>query len=202
MGTLCKRSERLVEGVKGFMKNFGLLFLILGAGFICYFYYEYESATSGVMEIEDEREAFKRELDRNHFEHGEEIAVLKVPVLEKQYITYWGTDDDSLDQGVGMHDSEWTSPPDEGRHTLLSGHRDTVFRELGDLQEGDEMIVDYNGVSYTYIITDIWITSAEDTSVVVDKDQPTLTLSTCYPFYLLGAAPDRYIIEAELSAIT
>ncbi|SES07855.1 class D sortase [Salipaludibacillus aurantiacus] len=181
------------------MKKLGLFFLILGAVFIGNFFYEYQSATSGVMKINDERETPSQELDRNHLEPGEEIAVLKIPVLDKQYLTYWGTENDALDQGVGMHESEWTGPPDEERHTLLSGHRDTVFRELGDLQEGDKMIVDYNGISYTYMISDIWITSAEDTSVVVDKDQATLTLSTCYPFYLLGAAPDRYIIEAELT---
>ncbi|MCE7791737.1 class D sortase [Salipaludibacillus sp. CUR1] len=182
------------------MKKIGLFFLIVGAGIIGYFYFEYQSATSGVMEIQDERETSSREIEKTSLEHGEEIAVLKIPVLEKQYLTYWGTDDETLDQGVGMHDSEWTGTPEEERHTLLSGHRDTVFRELGDLREGDEMIVEYNGVSYTYAISDIWITSAEDTSVVVDKDEATLTLSTCYPFHLLGDAPDRYIIEAELTS--
>ncbi|MGA9290749.1 MAG: class D sortase, partial [Anaerobacillus sp.] len=34
--------------------------------------------------------------------------------------------------------------------------------------------------------------------VIIKKDSPTLTLTTCYPFDFLGSAPDRYIIEANL----
>ncbi|SER98626.1 class D sortase [Salisediminibacterium halotolerans] len=181
------------------MKKLGLLFLILGTGFLSYFYIEHESATAGVSALKDERQALDQEIEKKPLEPGDEIAVLKIPELEKQYKTYWGTDDETLDQGVGMHESEWTSTPDEKAHTLLSGHRDTVFRELGELQKGDQMIVIYNSVSYIYTINDIWITSAEDKSVVVGKNDATLTLSTCYPFYLLGDAPDRYIIQAELT---
>ena len=28
-------------------------------------------------------------------------------------------------------------------------------------------------------------------------DQPTLTLVTCYPFYFVGNAPDRFIVRAN-----
>ena len=44
-----------------------------------------------------------------------------------------------------------------------------------------------------------WITDAEDRTVIVEKDKPTLTLTTCYPFNYIGDAPDRYIIEASLN---
>lgn len=186
---------------EGFVIKFiATLFLVTGIGLIGFFYVSYESATGGVFAIDDsnERSTALRELDWERIETGDEIASLKIPVLEKAYMTYWGTEDDALDRGVGMHDSPWTTTPDEMGHTLLSGHRDTVFRELGDLEQGDEMILEYDGVRYSYIIEDIWITSAEDQSVVVEKDSATLTLSTCYPFHLLGAAPDRYIIQAKL----
>jgi len=43
-----------------------------------------------------------------------------------------------------------------------------------------------------------WITDPEDRSVIVDKDESMLTLTTCYPFDFIGNAPERYIIEAEL----
>ncbi|HDR8182695.1 TPA: hypothetical protein QC116_002048 [Bacillus thuringiensis] len=35
-----------------------------------------------------------------------------------------------------------------------------------------------------------WITDAEDRTVIVEKDKPTLT--TCYPFNYIGDAPDRF----------
>ena len=135
------------------------------------------------------------------YENGDEIGKLVIPKLENIYEVYWGTDDKTLDRGVGYHEGDFTTPPDGLGHTVLSGHRDTVFRELGDLEEGDRLYVEFESQIYEYQIRDIWITDAEDRSVIVDKDSPTLTLTTCYPFSFIGAAPDRYIIEAELTNI-
>ncbi|ADH98143.1 class D sortase [Salisediminibacterium selenitireducens] len=178
-------------------------FLILtGIGFIAYFYMSHQTAMGGVYAINEHPERALSDpvnIEMEDMEKGDEVALLRIPALNKEYLTYWGTEDDALDRGVGMHESQWTTTPDEMGHTLLSGHRDTVFRELGDLEIGDEMIVLFDGITYTYTIDDIWITSADDQSVVVEKEEATLTLSTCYPFHLLGAAPDRYIIQASLS---
>ena len=191
--------KRVVINVAAF------LFIISGIGLIGYFYVSHNEATGGVYAIHEERDQLEKErtvirdFDSEKAEKGDEVALLRIPALNKEYLTYWGTEDDALDRGVGMHESQWTTTPEEMGHTLLSGHRDTVFRELGDLETGDEMIVLFNGVTYTYTIDDIWITSADDQSVVVEKEEATLTLSTCYPFHLLGAAPDRYIVQASLS---
>ncbi len=132
------------------------------------------------------------------YDRGDDIGWLLIPSLDKKYPVYWGTDDDTLTQGVGYHVGNFTLPPDGQRHTVLSGHRDTVFRELGELKEGDSMFVQFEGMQYEYQITQSWITAAEDRTVIVAKDEPVLTLTTCYPFNFLGAAPDRYIIEAPL----
>lgn len=141
---------------------------------------------------------------RNYAEYdrGDEIGWLLIPSLDKKYPVYWGTDDDTLTQGVGYHVGNFTSPPDGKRHTVLSGHRDTVFRELGNLKEGDNMFIQFEGVQYEYKIKRSWITDAEDRTVIVSKDKPVLTLTTCHPFNFLGSAPDRYIIEAPLVNIT
>lgn len=37
-----------------------------------------------------------------------------------------------------------------------------------------------------------WITDAEDRTVIVEKDEPTFTLTTRYPFNYIGDAPDQY----------
>ncbi|MGJ9384692.1 class D sortase [Salipaludibacillus sp. CF4.18] len=136
-----------------------------------------------------------------NYEAGDEIGELFIPRLERIYEVYWGTDEDTLDQGVGYHDSDFTTPPDGLRHTVLSGHRDTVFQKLADLVEGDRLYVSFEEDVYEYQIREIWITNAEDRTVIIHKDKPTLTLTTCYPFEFLGAAPDRYIIQAELISI-
>lgn len=101
-----------------------------------------------------------------------------------------------------MFVSDLTTTPAGNGHTVLSGHRDTVFIELGELKENDTLIVEYDNKTYTYQITRHWVTDAEDRTVIVEKDEPILTLTTCYPFDYIGDAPNRYIIEAKLTSTT
>ncbi|OOZ79430.1 class D sortase [Bacillus cereus] len=132
---------------------------------------------------------------------GDKVAYLIIPKIQKKYSVYWGTDDKVLKKGVGMFVSDLTTAPSGNGHTVLSGHRDTVFTELGQLKENDQLIVEYENKTYTYRINKYWITDSEDRTVIVDKNEPTLTLTTCYPFDYIGDAPDRYIIESSLLSI-
>lgn len=132
------------------------------------------------------------------YTNGEGIAKLVIPAIDLAFDVFSGTDDEALAKGVGMYDSQSTTTPDGFKHTVLSGHRDSVFRPVGDLQEGDSLYVNYKGEDYEYQINKIWITDADDHSVIVEKEEATLTLSTCYPFQFIGSAPDRYIVQAKL----
>lgn len=132
---------------------------------------------------------------------GDKVAYLIIPKIQKKYSVYWGTDDKVLKKGVGMFVSDLTTAPSGNGHTVLSGHRDTVFTELGQLKENDQLIVEYENKTYTYRINKHWITDSEDRTVIVDKNEPTLTLTTCYPFDYIGDAPNRYIIESSLLSI-
>ncbi|MFK3937433.1 class D sortase [Alkalihalobacillus sp. NPDC078783] len=158
-----------------------------------------DSEEKDVIETEEEPQADPIMSDEIElFDVGSEMSRLIIPKIEKSYKTYWGADDATLKQGVGMYVSQWTTTPDEKRHTVLSGHRDTVFSELGTLNEGDVLYLEYEGQRYEYEIAEIWITDEDDRTVIVDKDEATLTLTTCYPFEFLGSAPDRYIIQSKL----
>ncbi|MGO1059770.1 class D sortase [Planococcus sp. FY231025] len=129
---------------------------------------------------------------------GEETASLIIPKLEQKYSVFWGADDETLKQGVGMFISPLTTVPGGNGHTVLSGHRDTVFTGLGELEESDVLMIEYDSGVYVYEITDAWITHEDDRSVIVEKDESTLTLTTCYPFDYIGYAADRYIVQAKL----
>src|SRR5699024_8936183 len=137
---------------------------------------------------EEKEKIMSDELKRHNV--GEDVATLKIPKLDKQFTTYWGTDEDTLKQGVGMYVSEWTVAPDEIGNVVLSGHRDTVFTGLDQLEDGDELELVYQGDTYEYSIRKSWITDPEDRSVIVDKDESMLTLTTCYPFDFVGNAPE------------
>jgi sortase A len=37
----------------------------------------------------------------------------------------------------------------------------------------------------------------QDTRVLNDAGRPELTLVTCYPFYYVGSAPERFVVHAK-----
>jgi len=133
----------------------------------------------------------------NH-ETGEKVALLIVPKIEQKYSVRWGTEEQVLKKGVGMFVSDWTTAPNGGGHTVLSGHRDTVFYRMDEIEEQDFLLLEYEDKIYTYQVAKIWITDENDRSIIVKKEKPMLTITTCYPFNYVGNATERYIIQAEL----
>lgn len=128
--------------------------------------------------------------------YGEHFADLYIPRLNYVLPIVEGTDEEELEKGVGHYAGSVL--PGEPDNAVLSGHRDTVFRQMGKMQVGDELHVGTSRGKFIYEIQKMWITDSEDRSVIVPHDKPVLTLTTCYPFHIIGPAPQRYIIQAEL----
>lgn len=126
---------------------------------------------------------------------GEEVGEVYFPVLEVGMPVFHGVSEDELAKGVGHVPG--SGFPGEGGNIVLSGHRDTVFRRLGELEAGNKIVVAYGDGLYTYKIARIRIVDKEDTSVVVSRPREMLTITTCYPFRFIGSAPERYVLEAE-----
>lgn len=129
------------------------------------------------------------------------IGELIIPRLGFIYPIVEGTDDEALKKGVGLYVGYGTVKPGQTGHVVLSGHRDTVFRRVGELKTGDRVYVKYQGYTFTYQIRKTWITDAEDRTVIVPHSKPVMSLTTCYPFDYVGDAPQRYIIRTELVEI-
>jgi|GEM_PF-5448386 len=127
-------------------------------------------------------------------EYNEAIATLDIPKLDKTLPVIEGTDPYSLAKGVG-HLSESVFPGD-GEQIMLSGHRDTVFRNFGQLEIGDRFIVNMPYGSYPYIIKETEIVLEDDTSIIRKMNEEVLVVTTCYPFSYFGPAPKRFIIYA------
>ncbi|MCA0984068.1 class D sortase [Halobacillus yeomjeoni] len=196
------------------MKKFGFILLMIGAAVIIWgghsWWSQVNAITHDPVKIQEEHQGWKKTeaqktvktLERvkkdHNFETGEKVGSLAIPRIGNQYDVFWGTGEDTLKKGVGLHESKWTTTPDQQGHVVLSGHRETVFRNLDKVKKGDHLYVDFEGVTYDYQVRKIWITHEDDRSVIVKKDKPTLTLTTCYPFDYVGSAPKRYIIQAEL----
>ncbi|MGM7701839.1 class D sortase [Pseudalkalibacillus sp. Hm43] len=129
-------------------------------------------------------------------EKGENIGTLYIPKLDEELPIIHGTDEDELSRGVGHYAGSVL--PGEKDNSVLSGHRDTVFRRLGEVKEGDELIVTTAEGTFTYKIRKVRIVDADDRTVIVPKPKATLTVTTCYPFTFIGAAPERYVLVADL----
>lgn len=127
---------------------------------------------------------------------GENIGSLTIPALGQKLPIIEGTGAEELKRGVG-HFIQSVLPGVED-NCVLSGHRDTVFSELGALKIGDQLIVQTSAGTYTYEIKGIRIVHKDDKTVIVPTDHAVLTVTTCYPFQYIGSAPDRYILIADL----
>jgi len=128
---------------------------------------------------------------------GEHFADLIIPRLRAVMPVVEGTREEELARGVGHYAQSVL--PGEPDNSVLSGHRDTVFRRIGQLKKGDELHIRTAKGTFVYKIIRTWVTSADDRSVIVPHGKPVLTLTTCYPFSYVGPAPERYIIQAVLT---
>ena len=129
---------------------------------------------------------------------GEQIGNLYIPKLEANLPIYHGTAEEELEQGVGHYAGSVL--PGEKDNSVLSGHRDTVFRKLGEVGKGDLLIVTTSAGEFTYKVRQVRIVDKDDRTVIVPKPKAVLTVSTCYPFAFAGPAPERYILTADLLA--
>ncbi|GLB60839.1 class D sortase [Cytobacillus sp. NCCP-133] len=127
---------------------------------------------------------------------GEEIGILSIPKISASLPIFHGTDEDELEKGVGHFAGSVL--PGEPDNSVLSGHRDTVFRKLGEVAVGDLLVVTTSAGEFTYKIRKVRIVEADDRTVIVPKPRATLTVTTCYPFDFIGDAPQRYILVADL----
>jgi hypothetical protein len=79
----------------------------------------------------------------------------------------------------------------------LGGHRDTFFRPLRNIQAGDQISLLTPEGSYQYVVDWTEVVKPTNTRPLMPTSQPSLTLVTCYPFYYVGAAPQRFIVRAH-----
>lgn len=127
---------------------------------------------------------------------GDNIGSLTIPSLRLKFPIIEGTNENDLKKGVG-HFAQ-SVLPGEDNNSVLSGHRDTVFWQLGTLKIGNQLIVQTSAGTFTYVISHIRIVQKDNKTVIVPTDHAVLTVTTCYPFIFIGAAPDRYILTADL----
>jgi len=133
-------------------------------------------------------------------EDGKErpLAVLRIPKIHLEVAVLDGSDAVTLNHAAGR--IEGTARPGQDGNIGIAAHRDSFFRNLGQLRTGDRLELETSRGTDTYIVDGIQIVMPTDVSVLDPRPSPSLTLVTCYPFGYLGRAPQRYIVTASLAA--
>ena len=147
---------------------------------------------------------------------GAILGRVQIARLNLAAVVREGVDAKVLSVAVGHVPS--TALPGQPGNFAIAAHRDTLFRVLKDIEKGDLISFQAPAGTYTYKVVATRIVRPTDVSVLqpdggglippaqtVSSDgQPNrlLTMITCYPFYYVGSAPRRFIVEAELVSDT
>ncbi len=145
---------------------------------------------------------------------GSVLGRIIVPRLHIEAVVREGVSSSVLSTAVGHVPA--TALAGRPGNFAIAAHRDTLFRALKDIQTGD--LVKFQGPdrSYTYEVVSTRIVKPTEVSVLrPDGALPSgalqkisfepgssqlITLITCYPFYYVGSAPERFIVQGRLVA--
>jgi len=128
---------------------------------------------------------------------GAPLAVLSIPRLRLDVPVFEGTDELTLNRGAGR--IVGTAQLGEPGNIGIAAHRDGFFRGLKDVRPGDRIELALWRRKFAYTVDNIAVVDPGDVTVLHGRPQASLTLVTCYPFYFIGDAPQRYIVQASLA---
>jgi sortase A len=123
------------------------------------------------------------------------IGRIEIERLGLSAVIVEGTDAKSLRRAVGH--IVGTALPGERGNVGVAGHRDTFFRPLRNIQRDDMITLSTPAGNYRYRVVSTRVVSPNDVAVLSPDGTEVLTLVTCYPFYFVGSAPDRFIVRAK-----
>ncbi len=133
--------------------------------------------------------------------NGELLGRLSIPRLEISSMVREGDDETTLSVALGHIPSTalpgQAAGPGQAGNVGVAGHRDTLFRALRKIRKDDLIRFETLSGTHVYAVDSTRIVKPDDVAVLKPQAMPTLTLVTCYPFYYVGAAPDRFIVSAH-----
>lgn len=183
------------------LRKVGIILTIVG--FLLMGYAAYEVASGKIYQAWRGREldralnslpAYPSTHRRPNYEQGSAIGRLEIPRIGLSVVVLEGSDTDTLRLGVGRVKN--SAFPSESGNVVLAGHRDTFFRSLREIRKGDRISLRTPEGTFPYTVDWTEVVNPTDTSVISPTRAPALTLVTCYPFYYVGSAPQRFIVRA------
>jgi sortase A len=123
------------------------------------------------------------------------IGRLEIPRLGLSVIVMEGDGQRILRRAAGHVPG--TSLPGAPGNVGITGHRDTFFRPLRNIQRNDIITFTTLQGEYSYRVVSTRVVTPDNVAVLDSTGGEILTLVTCHPFYYVGPAPNRFIVRAE-----
>ena len=126
---------------------------------------------------------------------GSTVGRIEIPRIDVSTIVREGTDTRILKRSAGL--IPYTALPGEHGNVGIAAHRDSFFRNLKNIREGDVIRMTTTWGDYEYVVESTKIVQPANVEVLDPTTTPALTLVTCYPFNYVGSAPKRFIVRAR-----
>ena len=126
---------------------------------------------------------------------GDVIGIIEIDSVGVRAVVVQGDSSDILRRAVGHVPG--TPLPGEPGNVALAAHRDTLFRPLRKIKAGDLVDLRMDTGMIQYRVRSTEIVHPSDVGILESRGRNELTLITCYPFYYVGHAPDRFVVRAE-----
>lgn len=183
----------------------GIILILLGLTIIVSILYkkietkkkqqELQNILEQVINEEREEVTEEKEKELESINGYKPIALMEIPSINLSQGIVEGISDESLQYYLG-HFEDSVGPGEKGNFSI-AGHRVSDYSEafvnLYKAEIGDEIIVKANKKEYIYKITNSFIVSPTDISVLENTDSATITLVTC-----TVGAKERLIVKGDL----
>lgn len=196
-------------------KIIGIILIIAGLGTIAYPFFEIYLDKHDISKNINEWDKQKKDTkvnSNNNDKKNNKVSKNKYPsvkvdgkdIIGKVIVTktgeqipiLMGATEENLRGGATLYDNGIY--PGENGTAIILGHRETTFGFLENIKVGDEVDIESLSNTYKFKVKRTYITTPDDESILAQKNNPSLTLVTCYPFNYLGHAPERFIVKLDL----
>ncbi len=176
--------------------------LVAGVALLIYVGLQYGSMYRGQQRLarkwQEQQQAMPAPETSKSVAASDLLTRLTIPKIDLDSVVVEGTTRHDLLLGPG-HMEDTAVPGDDG-NAVITGHRDTFFRHIYELNKGDSVLVQRGGKTYKYEVTGKKVIEPDDLSVVRPSKEARLTLITCYPTYYIGPAPKRLVVFTKMVA--
>ena len=180
-----------------YVKNVGLILVILGHYYFCSYVLEevhemknyepkieisYKTNNTDDKNIKEEKQTVENTLKVNT--SNDYLAVIEIPKISlRRYLYDVNSKQNDVDKNIEVLKNS-DMPSVKGGNLILAGHNGNTsvghFKNLHKLVINDEIIIYYNNIKYVYKVSKIYdVLKTGTVAIKRDKSQNTVTLITC-----------------------